>query len=116
MLTCTTVREHGPVEQGLRLVVKMSFNLTSFSQRARSSRTRIKTCRTWLLGCLLFVREHGPVEQGLRRLLVGEARYLERVREHGPVEQGLRRNNEQYCHDAQFCQRARSSRTRIKTL
>ena len=64
------VREHIPLEQGLRLHAK-SYADTWKSQRAYSIRTRIKTT-----GCLSIakkkpiVREHIPLEQGLRLMKI----------------------------------------------
>ena len=92
--TGTYVREHGPVEQGLR-------HLNEWKHRHN----------------VLAVREHGPVEQGLRLQSVFFVVKQTCVREHGPVEQGLRLGHP-FC--GQFplgtSQRAWSSRTRIKTI
>ena len=86
-----SVREHGPVEQGLRhTLANLTLRFTT-CQRARSSRTRIKTLVQ--VGFCLYiwkVREHGPVEQGLRLLKLEVCSHQVYVREHGPVEQGLR--------------------------
>ena len=60
------VRDHIPLEQGLRLVVGDLTGLLRASQRPYSIRTRIKT--VGMLPCrrLVYVRDHIPLEQGLR--------------------------------------------------
>ena len=85
------VRDHIPLEQGLRRSCSQ-FTIYLFkSQRPYSIRTRIKTpscrCRAWQSK----VRDHIPLEQGLRRNV------------HYPV-------------FVQLSQRPYSIRTRIKTL
>ena len=63
------VREHIPLEQGLRLSSKIAKIRSVPSQRAYSIRTRIKT-NEWnsLSISTIIVREHIPLEQGLRLL------------------------------------------------
>ena len=86
------VREHIPLEQGLRLRLALFAKLMQ-----------------------IHVREHIPLEQGLRQeksfamVTGGHA-----VREHIPLEQGLRLIALMHS-DASICQRAYSIRTRIKT-
>ena len=65
------VREHIPLEQGLRRTVSPLPMQSQSGQRAYSIRTRIKT--NWIIYyrlCQGRVREHIPLEQGLRRLSV----------------------------------------------
>ncbi len=88
----TRVREHIPLEQGLRQSKWFEVFGRFDSQRAYSIRTRIKTRLSCYCCCCFAVREHIPLEQGLRRYTSIPLRYL-RVR-----------------------QRAYSIRTRIKTL
>ena len=88
------VREHIPLEQGLRPLISAAL--------FRASRS---------------VREHIPLEQGLRHHVNDEVgANCPYVREHIPLEQGLRpittKAFEPYLAD---CQRAYSIRTRIKT-
>ncbi len=60
------VREHIPLEQGLRLSRDVKGDVTK-GQRAYSIRTRIKTiCRAFQPVVADSVREHIPLEQGLR--------------------------------------------------
>ena len=113
------VREHIPLEQGLRLCEWFSFALLSSGQRAYSIRTRIKTY----------------VEHVLEKKQVGQRAYSIRtriktanavlslnaaslfVREHIPLEQGLRHLfNPLSSYFYLRCQRAYSIRTRIKTI
>ena len=86
------VREHGPAQQGLRLIRRYALKGFANSQRAWSSTTRIKTSKS-----------------GMIRVVLG-------VREHGPAQQGLRPGTNSCCVKAIFSQRAWSSTTRIKTL
>ena len=61
------VREHIPLEQGLRRSRLKSLVFRVHRQRAYSIRTRIKTASTYSVDFLfLLVREHIPLEQGLR--------------------------------------------------
>ena len=88
------VREHIPLEQGLRLRVREILEVSRSGQRAYSIRTRIKTEQP---GGLIFfetavVREHIPLEQGLRHSTLPSFNSWDAtVREHIPLEQGLRR-------------------------
>ena len=86
------VREHIPLEQGLRLVIRQCNIKELPGQRAYSIRTRIKT--TFLMECHL---------RGIK------------VREHIPLEQGLRHEELPLIDILHFSQRAYSIRTRIKT-
>ena len=62
------VREHIPLEQGLRREGRTSCNNRSMSQRAYSIRTRIKTIFSFVdINTKILVREHIPLEQGLRQ-------------------------------------------------
>ena len=65
-------------------------SMSFICQRARSSRTRIKTYQVYDKVFSQVVREHGPVEQGLRLSTNNVISTIKSVREHGPVEQGLR--------------------------
>ena len=88
----SAVRDHIPLEQGLRLL-RRSLRMPSH-----------------------IVRDHIPLEQGLRHvpLLLTEHSAIG-VRDHIPLEQGLRHNPtlSRYCYHS--CQRPYSIRTRIKT-
>ena len=66
-LVKSVVRDHIPLEQGLRLLVLAAEN---------SSR----------------VRDHIPLEQGLRRSRLQSPVHVVTVRDHIPLEQGLRLN------------------------
>ena len=67
MLVNDVVREHIPLEQGLRPFSLSDLPSSVFSQRAYSIRTRIKTAyRSIYLQAEMHVREHVPLEQGLR--------------------------------------------------
>ena len=68
------VREHIPLEQGLRQLVLF------YARQPISS-----------------VREHIPLEQGLRLRRRFNLAHLRVVREHIPLEQGLRRSDS-HCH------------------
>ena len=88
-----SVREHIPLEQGLRQNFIPDKIVLWISQRAYSIRTRIKTSRMLTAASLrMIVREHIPLEQGLRRVfsLTVVSKYS--IREHIPLEQGLRLN------------------------
>ena len=64
-----SVREHIPLEQGLRQRVKLGVASKHSGQRAYSIRTRIKTTiATIAATAIAAVREHIPLEQGLRLL------------------------------------------------
>ena len=87
------VREHIPLEQGLRLIfTTFIIIIICCSQRAYSIRTRIKTLKEASLRRRgVVVREHIPLEQGLRLESRSFKQVIEfRVREHIPLEQGLR--------------------------
>ena len=86
------VREHIPLEQGLRLSLATSTTVA------------------------ISVREHIPLEQGLRHELSTEKDVSDFVREHIPLEQGLRLTAFLVCCLKYSCQRAYSIRTRIKTF
>ena len=89
----TNVREHIPLEQGLRPFAASSFwNWAFAGQRAYSIRTRIKTL-------YYGTKVHSPPC----------------VREHIPLEQGLRLANGVRFSRVHGRQRAYSIRTRIKT-
>ena len=86
------VREHIPLEQGLRLINFCCLDCVKSCQRAYSIRTRIKTLYSISqTGNIIPVREHIPLEQGLRQIffacICSKANV---VREHIPLEQGLR--------------------------
>ena len=86
------VREHIPLEQGLRRSNDCQLLSFTWGQRAYSIRTRIKT-KARLCGeyNLYTVREHIPLEQGLRLYWSKLCQFDNfTVREHIPLEQGLR--------------------------
>ena len=63
-----TVRDHIPLEQGLRHKVRLVMNICLESQRPYSIRTRIKTYQRCYLHYQSHpVRDHIPLEQGLRQ-------------------------------------------------
>ena len=86
-----TVRDHIPLEQGLRL--------DEFKKRLH----------------LRNVRDHIPLEQGLRLLLLDLLGVKGEVRDHIPLEQGLRRRVQAPGSWQGGRQRPYSIRTRIKT-
>ena len=74
------VREHIPLEQGLRLP-GAKYDFPKPCQRAYSIRTRIKTCRSNLdWNKHNTVREHIPLEQGLRLFNIS-AKFLQGLSE-----------------------------------
>ena len=110
------IREHIPLEQGLRLSSVSFLTDDASYQRAYSIRTRIKTEYRTLLGPQATIREHIPLEQGLRQwlfLLLVSA--IVKIREHIPLEQGLRPVSFNSFRSVSIYQRAYSIRTRIKT-
>ena len=90
-LKLVRVRDHIPLEQGLRLITSET---------------------TWKF---YIVRDHIPLEQGLRPSGSDPGTGSSEVRDHIPLEQGLRLTD---IHDSSCCQlrqRPYSIRTRIKT-
>ena len=112
------VRDHIPLEQGLRPDVLISVESNISSQRPYSIRTRIKTValsshlslrfcqrpysirtRIKTVHCdggqqrRLDVRDHIPLEQGLRHIEVIHLHDCLPVRDHIPLEQGLRHSS-----------------------
>ena len=85
------VRDHIPLEQGLRL------NINSYDEFVK------------------FVRDHIPLEQGLRLDTLNKKLDGTGVRDHIPLEQGLRPRSSAMASSDQPCQRPYSIRTRIKT-
>ena len=84
------VRDHIPLEQGLRH--DCSFQILWYSgQRPYSIRTRIKTLNHFTQDLVVKVRDHIPLEQGLRRATEQQKLSRYTVRDHIPLEQGLRR-------------------------
>ena len=66
------LREHIPLQQGLRPLLKYFVIICLFSQRAYSTTTRIKTVlSTSIAWAFLILREHIPLQQGLRHNLRG---------------------------------------------
>ena len=109
--------EHLPLEQGLRLIL-ICINLHGCcSRRASSIRTRIKTQDQWLvLDQLGQLVEHLPLEQGLRQLNIELVTIkATQLVEHLPLEQGLRLSLSLTSEMTQGSRRASSIRTRIKT-
>ena len=85
------VREHIPLEQGLRLDVIVEVRNDSFVREhiplEQGLRPRVNFAAR---SAFVKVREHIPLEQGLRRALRVPCQRLPTVREHIPLEQGLR--------------------------
>ena len=108
------IREHIPLEQGLRLSNRQRLSYLLLNQRAYSIRTRIKTNELRLLVLGRLIREHIPLEQGLRQVYLPTKESFVVIREHIPLEQGLRLNCGNCCLMCCY-QRAYSIRTRIKT-
>ncbi len=109
------VREHLPLQQGLRPFHPVTLALPVTGQRASSITTRIKTppCHpssSWghrqrassittriktlpwdvQTPMIFVVREHLPLQQGLRQRPQSDASRSLHVREHLPLQQGLR--------------------------
>ena len=84
------VREHIPLEQGLRLAVAIWIGTNTIRSERYSIRTRIKTLQHLCEVLAGVVREHIPLEQGLRHNLTNSCLTSASVREHIPLEQGLR--------------------------
>ena len=85
------VRDHIPLEQGLRQPWTLIFTNANPRQRPYSIRTRIKTGHARCCPNPPHqVRDHIPLEQGLRPKSKKIFLYHLRVRDHIPLEQGLR--------------------------
>ena len=84
------VRDHIPLEQGLRLTVRICRPRRDYGQRPYSIRTRIKTVFSTSAFNASRVRDHIPLEQGLRPIDPIETGIDIPVRDHIPLEQGLR--------------------------
>ena len=110
------VREHIPLEQGLRRLLNPFIGNSVPCQRAYSIRTRIKTS---LCNCIYV----GSMCQRAYSIRTRIKTYLQctkkspptYVREHIPLEQGLRLVGKTIFACPKLCQRAYSIRTRIKT-
>ena len=113
-----------------------------FTQRAYSTKTRIKTIPIiWVSQYVSFslrehiplkqglrpsypvihapsyrLREHIPLKQGLRHSLTCHSMPLATLREHIPLKQGLRQEYEKHAYHQPQTQRAYSTKTRIKTF
>ena len=133
------VRDHIPLEQGLRPHPPLWWNTTG-RQRPYSIRTRIKTRNTLIINTSpigqrpysirtriktsshdephpkLLVRDHIPLEQGLRPCWQQPQIYAGYVRDHIPLEQGLRLLVSFMVIMQPAGQRPYSIRTRIKTV
>ena len=92
LLRSDGVRDHRPLQQGLRLIPRVH----------RS--------------CLREVRDHRPLQQGLRRFLFLSIRYFFYVRDHRPLQQGLRLKCDCTSCGINISTRPSSTTTRIKTL
>ena len=68
VITVKLVRDHIPLEQGLRRIYEPASVIAFISQRPYSIRTRIKTPRPTAVNRSRTVRDHIPLEQGLRLL------------------------------------------------
>ena len=84
------VRDHIPLEQGLRRGQQPIYGQPVYGQRPYSIRTRIKTVMPLVLSVHRGVRDHIPLEQGLRRFKIAILKMSCSVRDHIPLEQGLR--------------------------
>ena len=85
------VRDHIPLEQGLRPAREYAEECKPpKSQRPYSIRTRIKTLWDNCLQGVYTVRDHIPLEQGLRHFNSYVSPAAGMVRDHIPLEQGLR--------------------------
>ena len=87
------VRDHLPLQQGLRLVIDALDLVNDLCQRLSSITTRIKTtCNgATIVMRYINVRDYLPLQQGLRRLillLLLSSSYI--VRDYLPLQQGLR--------------------------
>ena len=89
MASYSQVRDHIPLEQGLRLCAVDRY-LADEGQRPYSIRTRIKTFNQQICWFTFGVRDHIPLEQGLRHSPDNVAPKDADVRDHIPLEQGLR--------------------------
>ena len=111
------VRDHIPLEQGLRRNSALGDHLSGDRVRDHIPLEQgLRLLRRSLRMPSHIVRDHIPLEQGLRHvpLLLTEHSAIG-VRDHIPLEQGLRHNPtlSRYCYHS--CQRPYSIRTRIKT-
>ena len=110
------VRDHIPLEQGLRLVPKNSVNYSEVRQRPYSIRTRIKTTssrrrRTFSVS----VRDHIPLEPGLRQhQLQPELQHLQGQRPYS-IRTRIKTYLLRFLMRRRRGQRPYSIRTRIKT-
>ena len=84
------VRDHIPLEQGLRQKISCFYLFLSRCQRPYSIRTRIKTLSGDDKSAQAKVRDHIPLEQGLRLDQSLRSKLQSKVRDHIPLEQGLR--------------------------
>ena len=66
-MSLPSVRDHIPLEQGLRRITFFIINSFTVCQRPYSIRTRIKTIAKFAANADSVVRDHIPLEQGLRR-------------------------------------------------
>ena len=134
------VRDHIPLQQGLRLVRRNQLKSFQLCQRPYSTTTRIKTARlsarprllsqvrdhiplqqglrplrVWFINAVSFVRDHIPLQQGLRSVTFWHKFTIVNVRDHIPLQQGLRLYSG--THDVILSRRQRpySITTRIKT-
>ena len=84
------VRDHIPLEQGLRQGRHDRIHDDEYGQRPYSIRTRIKTLTSSSRRTSSRVRDHIPLEQGLRLFPLFRSAQNRPVRDHIPLEQGLR--------------------------
>ena len=70
LTTSENVRDHIPLEQGLRQGLHRGASCSSERQRPYSIRTRIKTVIVETSTKFENVRDHIPLEQGLRPMLM----------------------------------------------
>ena len=110
------VRDHIPLEQGLRLGMVVILILPTIRQRPYSIRTRIKTAprrctrRSQARQRPYSIRTR--IKTAARRR---KQRRPLRVRDHIPLEQGLRQDHKLPSYNLLMSQRPYSIRTRIKT-
>ena len=110
------VRDHIPLEQGLRRLMPCPELSSVPGQRPYSIRTRIKTAREMLRRRMLRCQRPYSIRTRIKtRGGDAEASLRAHVRDHIPLEQGLRQRGLQSDQEEHRGQRPYSIRTRIKT-
>ena len=111
------VRDHLPLQQGLRRSSGATGKSTSSCTRPSSTTTRIKTQAPTIPPITNpTVRDHLPLQQGLRHNVLSCSLIISfPVRDHLPLQQGLRPMAQVSFHSTFGCTRPSSTTTRIKT-